>query len=302
MTTLRTLECLVAVVEHGSVSKAAAALYMSQPALSHQIASLERELGAPVVERLRRGVRVTAAGRAAAEEALVALSAAARTIQIGKRVGRADAGGIRISCAETMTTWLLAPVLRQWRLRHPEVKLDLSEFTSADVMVKRLEAGCIDIAIGPRPTSTTAHVSVVGKEEMVVVVAPGHPFTQRMDGVPVCELANEPFVHYDLDNGMAVWVDEFADRHKVVLNPVLRTRSPRTAAQLAAGGLGATLVPVSAVGPVPLGVVRRLRPAVERDVIAVVASPSDALVNQFLADIHRGGLPTWSGRASQVPA
>jgi DNA-binding transcriptional LysR family regulator len=302
MTTLRTLECLVAVVEHRSVSKAAAALYMSQPALSHQIASLERELGAPVVERLPRGVRVTAAGRAAAEEALIALSAAARTIQIGRRVGRADAGSIRISCAETMTTWLLAPVLRQWRLQHPEVQLDLSEFTSADAMVKRLEAGCIDIAIGPRPTSTTAHVSVFGKEEIVVVVAPGHRFAERTDGVAVCELADEPFVHYDLDNGMAVWVDEFADRHKVVLNPVLRTRSPRTAAQLAAGGLGATLVPVSAVGPVPLGVVRRLRPAVERDVIAVVASPSDALVNQFLADIHRGGLPTWSGRASQVPA
>ena len=140
MTTLRTLECLVAVVEHRSVSRAAAALYMSQPALSHQIASLERELGAPVVERLPRGVRVTAAGRAAAEEALVALSAAARTIQIGRRVGRANAGSIRISCAETMTTWLLAPVLRQWRLQHPEVQLELSEFTSADAMVKRLEA------------------------------------------------------------------------------------------------------------------------------------------------------------------
>jgi DNA-binding transcriptional LysR family regulator len=295
MTTLRTLECLVAVVEHRSVSRAAAALYMSQPALSHQIASLERELGAPVVERLPRGVRVTAAGRAAAEEALVALSAAARTIQIGRRVGRANAGSIRISCAETMTTWLLAPVLRQWRLQHPEVQLELSEFTSADAMVKRLEAGGIDIAIGPRPTSTTAHVSVFGKEEIVVVVAPGHRFADRTDGVAVCELADEPFLHYDLDNGMAVWVDEFADRHNVVLNPVLRTRSPRTAAQLAAGGIGATLVPISAVGPAPLGVVRRLRPAVQRDVIAVVASPSDTLVHQFLTDIHRGGLPTWSG-------
>jgi DNA-binding transcriptional LysR family regulator len=57
MTTLRTLECLVALVEHGSVSEAAAALHMSQPAVSHQIAALEKELGVPVVERLWRGVR-----------------------------------------------------------------------------------------------------------------------------------------------------------------------------------------------------------------------------------------------------
>lgn len=78
MTTLRTLECLVALVDTGSVTGAAAALHMSQPALSHQIAALERELGTPVVERLPRGVRVTAAGRAVAEDARVALEAADR--------------------------------------------------------------------------------------------------------------------------------------------------------------------------------------------------------------------------------
>jgi DNA-binding transcriptional LysR family regulator len=295
MTTLRTLECLVAVVEHRSVSRAAAALYMSQPALSHQIAALEKELGAPVVERLSRGVRVTAAGRAAAEEAHIALVAAERAIQIGRRVGRADAGSIRISCAETMTTWLLGPVLHEWRVQHPEVELDLSEYTSADAMVECLEAGGIDIAIGPRPTNTSAHVSVFGKEEIVVVVAPGHRFADLTDGVEVGELADEPFIHYDVNNGMAAWVDEFADHHNVRLNPVLHTRSPRTAAQLAAAGIGATLVPVSAVGTATPGVVRRLRPSVQRDVVAVVAAPSDTLVRRFLTDIHRRGLPVWSG-------
>ncbi|MFD1050699.1 LysR family transcriptional regulator, partial [Kibdelosporangium lantanae] len=63
MATLRALECLVALVDHGSVTRAATALGLSQPALSHQIGSLERELGTPVVHKLGRGVRVTAAGR-----------------------------------------------------------------------------------------------------------------------------------------------------------------------------------------------------------------------------------------------
>jgi DNA-binding transcriptional LysR family regulator len=146
-----TLECLVALVDHGSVSEAAAALYMSQPAVSHQIAALERELGVPVVERLWRGVRVTAAGRATAEEARVALHAAGQAIQIGKRVGRGGAGRLRISCVETMTTWLLVPVLRHWRSRRPDV-LELSEFTSAEAMVETLAAGATDLAVGPRPT------------------------------------------------------------------------------------------------------------------------------------------------------
>lgn len=94
---------------------------------------------------------------------------------------------------------------------------------------------------------------------------------------------------------MAVWVDQLAAEHGVVLDPVLRTRSPRTAAQLAAAGMGVTIIPVSALAPRPTGVVRRLRPAVKRDVIAVVAAPSDSLVQQFVAGIRRRGIPHWAG-------
>ena len=161
-------------------------------------------------------------------------------------------------------------------------------------MVELIDSGRTDIAIGPRPTTTEAHVEVFGQEEVVVVAAAGHRFAQ-LTVVSLPEIANEPFVHYDPDNGLAVWVDQLAADHGVVLDPVLRTRSPRTAAQLAAAGMGVTIVPVSALAPRPTGVVRRLRPAVNRDVIAVVAAPSDTLVKQFLADVRRRGLPHWAG-------
>jgi DNA-binding transcriptional LysR family regulator len=134
--------------------------------------------------------------------------------------------------------------------------LDLSEFTSSDAMAELIDKGRTDIAIGPRPTSTEAHVEVFGQEEVVVVAA--------------------------------------AD-HGVVLDPALRTRSPRTAAQLAAAGMGVRIVPISALAPRPTGVVRRLRPVAKRDVIAVVAAPSDRLVQQFVADIRRRGTPRWAG-------
>jgi len=292
MTTLRTLECLVALVDHGSMSAAASALYMSQPALSHQIAALEKELETPVVERLWRGVRLTAAGRACAEEARKALQSAQQAVQIGQLVGRGGAGRLRISCVETMTAWLLVPVLRQWRSGRGEVALELSEFTSSDAMVAGLEAGDADIAVGPRPSRTDAHVEVFGQEEMVVVAAANHRFAQSA-AVSVSALADEMFVHYHRDNGMAVWVDQLAASHDVVLNPVLRTRSPRTAAQLAAAGMGVTIVPVSALAPRPTGAVRRLRPMIKRDVVALVAAPSDTLAQQFVADIRRRGLPNW---------
>ncbi|HTX25943.1 MAG TPA: LysR family transcriptional regulator [Streptosporangiaceae bacterium] len=62
---MRALECLVTIVDQGSLTKAAAVLHISRPALSHQIAAIERELGTPVIERLPRGIRPTAAGLAA---------------------------------------------------------------------------------------------------------------------------------------------------------------------------------------------------------------------------------------------
>jgi DNA-binding transcriptional LysR family regulator len=292
MISLRGLECLATITEQGSLTRAAAVLHMSQPALSHQIASIERELGTAVIERLPRGIRPTAAGLAAATEARIALAAAEKTVTTARRVAAGTGGKIRIACAETMTSWLLVPVLRKWRLRFPDVELDLKEYTSADRMLDVLQAGGADVTIAPPPTRTEEHVEVLGEEEMVVVASPEHRFA-AMDAVPLAELAGEPLVHYALDNGNAIWVEQFAARRAVVLPPpTLRTGSPRTAAQLAAAGMGVTIVPFSALTPRPEGTIRSFDPPELRHVLAIVAAPHDALVRRFVGDLKRRGLPT----------
>jgi DNA-binding transcriptional LysR family regulator len=278
-------------VEQGSLTRAAAVLHMSQPALSHQIAALERELGTAVIERRPRGIRPTAAGLAVAAEARIALSAAERAVIAGRRVAAGAGGRIRIACAETMTAWVLVPVLRSWRRRRPDVELDLKEYTSADQMLEVLLAGGTDVVVGPRPTRCEEHVELLGREEVVVVASPEHRFA-GLDAVPPAELAAEPFVHYDPGNGFGVWVDQFAARCGVVLPaPVLRTGSPRTAAQLAAAGMGVAIVPFSALGARPGGTVRSLDPPGLRDVVAIVAAPHDDLLRRFVADLQQRGLP-----------
>jgi DNA-binding transcriptional LysR family regulator len=288
---MRALECLVAIVEQGSLTKAAAALHMSQPALSHQIAAIERELGTPVVERLPRGIRPTAAGLAAAAEARIALAAADRAVMAGRRVAAGAGGRIRIACAETMTAWVLVPVLRSWRRRFPDVELDLKEYTSADRMLEKLLRGEADITVGPPPTRTDEHIEVLGSEEMVVVASLEHRFS-AMDAVPLAELSAEPLVHYNPGNGNAVWVDQFAAQRGVVLpQPTLRTGSPRTAAQLAAAAMGVAIVPVSALTPQPGGTIRSFDPVALRDVVVIVAAPHDELLRRFVGDLKRRGLP-----------
>jgi hypothetical protein len=207
-------------------------------------------------------------------------------------VAAGTGGRVRIACAETMTGWLLVPVIRSWRRRFPEVELDLKEYTSADRMLEVLLAGGADITVAPPPSRTDEHVELLGEEEMVVVASPEHRFA-TMDAVPLRELADEPLVHYDPSNGIASWVDRFAAERDVVLpRPTLRTGSPRTAAQLAAAGVGVAIVPISALTPPPDGIVRSFDPPELRDVIVVVAAPHDSLVARFVADLKRRGLPS----------
>jgi DNA-binding transcriptional LysR family regulator len=134
----------------------------------------------------------------------------------------------------------------------------------------------------------------------VVVAAPGHRFAD-FDAVPLEELKDEPLVHYDQRNGMALWVDQFAAERGVMLpRPALRTGSPRTAAHLAAAGMGVAIVPLSALTPRPDATVRPFDPPALRDVIVVVAAPHDALVRRFVADLRQRGLPM--ARISPRPA
>ncbi|MEV6609490.1 LysR family transcriptional regulator [Kutzneria sp. NPDC051319] len=289
MPTLRALECLVAVLDAGSITEAAAALHMSQPALSHQLAALEKELGAAVVERLPRGVRATAAGRAIEADARTALAAADRVVTTGRDVAKGVAGQLRIGCAESLTASLLAPVLRQWRRRHPDVRIVLTEATSADVLAQQLDSGQTDIAVGPMPGRWTGHSGLIGHEDVVVVLPQGHLLADQ-PAVTFEQLRDEPVVHLNADNGFAGWLDSVAAQHGVVLTVEMRTRQAVTAAALAAAGVGIAIVPRSAIGARFAGVVVPLDPPLGRDLVCLVANPADTLARRFESAVLSRGV------------
>src|ERR671922_2414994 len=90
---LRQLECFVAVADEGSFTKAARRLKLSQPSLSQQIRRLERELGGELVERLPRGIRLTAAGAAFLPQAEASVRAAERAATSVRAALGLEAGG-----------------------------------------------------------------------------------------------------------------------------------------------------------------------------------------------------------------
>ncbi|MEV6065933.1 LysR family transcriptional regulator [Nocardia sp. NPDC052001] len=290
MPTLRALECLIAVVDAGSITEAAARLHMSQPALSHQLAALEREIGAPVVERLPRGVRPTAVGDSVIGEARTALAAVDRAMDGGRATARGEGGSLRLACAESMTAGLLAPVLRGWLRRNPLVRLALTEATSADELARLVDSGAAALAIGPRPSRWTGATEVIGTEEIIAVLPPGHPLADRPH-LTLRHLRDEPLIHYHRDNGLAGWLDAQAARQEVEFTVAMRTRQAATAAQLAAAGVGVALVPITALPTGLPAALRHIRPTVSREIVCLQGTPGDVLARAFTAAVLHRGIP-----------
>ena len=127
---VRQLRYALALAEHQHFGRAAVAVGIAQPPLSKAIAQLEREVGARLFDRTRQGVFPTAAG-----EALLArarridqeLTAAALDAQ---RAARGETGSLRIGFNNSAMLAMLPPVLRRFRVEHPEVRLSLEEMVS----------------------------------------------------------------------------------------------------------------------------------------------------------------------------
>ncbi|WP_404199586.1 LysR family transcriptional regulator [Streptomyces tauricus] len=289
MPSFRALECLIAVADTGSITQAASLLHSSQPAVSHQIASLEREARTALLRREARGVKLTAAGRVAVADARRAVDAATAAVRSARAVGEAGGGLLRIGCAQSLTVALLAPVLRDWRRRHPDVVITLHELAVMDEALRLVESDEVDVAVLPDPPSDRFQVTAIAEEEIVLAVPTGHPLAQRA-AVRIQDLDGAPLVHYTVYNHLGAWLDQSFAQAGAHPEVVMRTSVTATAPQLAAAGLGVAVCPVSAVSAGFPGVVRPFSPRWTRQLMAVTSADADPLVARFIAGLRRHGV------------
>ena len=143
------LRAFTAVLEQGSLTRAAERLGSSQPTLSRQIAALEAQAGAPLFERAARRLVPTALGQALAEPAARMLAAAQAMAQAAEGAARGLRGSVRITASEVVSTQVLPPLLLQLAQAHPEIQVELVASDRVDNLLQR-EA---DIAVRMlRPT------------------------------------------------------------------------------------------------------------------------------------------------------
>ncbi len=141
-----TLRILVEVADRGSLSAAAEALVLSQPAVSRQIASLERHLGVPLFRRVPRGVVATPAGVTAVDLARSILARHEAFEATMKTFVGMAAGPLRLAGFASVNTWFLPEAIRRFRTAHPDVTVTLQQVGPLEVL-DAVRRGDIDVAL-----------------------------------------------------------------------------------------------------------------------------------------------------------
>ena len=264
---LRQLEYFVAIAEHGSLTAAAEELLVSQPSLSQQIRSLERELGGALLERLPRGVRLTAAGQELLPEARSALMHADHARRSVRRALELEAGQLEVAVTTSAALGILPIALRDWQHRHPEIEVSLLEYPHRHALDEAVRDGAGDIAVGSLPDSWTGQVEPLGWEEFVVVLPDGDPLLEGK-AVDLALLADRRWVHFARGHGLAEVVDLCCAAAGFSPRVAVRTSQVSAAPVFAAAGIGPALVPEHVI---PSAIQHLARPAASRPIRVVSA-------------------------------
>ena len=169
------------VVRRGSLSAAAEALSFTQPAVSRQIAALEREAGAQLLERTPRGIRLTEAGRVLLGHAEAILDRMAIARSQVESVASLTGGRLRIGSFQTANATIVPRAIAAFARAHPDVELSLAEAITP-AAVARLRAGEIDVAVVAQlPDLDTADLEIVDlvDDEIFVALPAGHRLAHK---------------------------------------------------------------------------------------------------------------------------
>ena len=185
--TLRQMQYLVAIADTGKFGEAAKATNVSQPSMSAQIAEMEAQLGAVLIERGRQQAFLTPIGEEVVRRARLIL----RDAEDLKSVVRADAqdltGRIRLGVLPTIGAYLLPSVTRHLHLEHPELRLIVREERTID-LERHLHDGLFDTVISTTEDHTDVDHEFLFQEDLWICAAPDDPLAQKMGDITLSEL------------------------------------------------------------------------------------------------------------------
>jgi len=246
--TLRQLQYLKLLAEHGSFSRAAEAAHVTQPTLSAGVQELEKILGAPVVDRNRSGVILTAAGEEAVARAGAILTQAEDLVQAARGASHPLSGRFRLGVIPTVAPFLLPKALPALRRQFPRLKLFLREDLTSR-LIAGLRSGALDAALIALPYDMAgldyAHVE---DDELLAAFPANHPLAAAARIAPA-RMEDEDLIL--LEDGHCLREHALAacglTPRKAGAEEGFAATSLPTLVQMVGSGLGVSFLPAMAV-------------------------------------------------------
>lgn len=212
---LRHLRYLLAVAEHANFTRAAEDLRVSQPTLSQQIKQLERIVGAQLLDRTGRTVRLTDAGETYAHYARRALRDLAAAERAVLDVADLSRGHLRLAFTPTFTAYLVGPLAAELHSRHRGITLDVREMPQ-DRIETALLADEIDLGIAfHRPHLPGITATALFRETLSLVTGARGPAADRPEPVPAQDLADHRLALLSGDFATRTHIDGYFAAHRV---------------------------------------------------------------------------------------
>lgn len=244
---VRQLEAFLAVVDHGSFSAAAEALFTVQSNVSSHVARLEAEVGQPLLDRRSR--ELTPAGHAVERRGREVLRQIA---SIGDELASLEdrvIGEVECGTTPSVGLWVLPQTLAETTRSWPEISVSIVEAQS-DALVQRVLNGSLDLAITTNTRSSEAAVDPLFDEDVVAVLSPEHDLATN-ERVTLGQLASSTLLLPLPDNPLYDHIARAFDQARVPLRNSIEVGSSALVSAMASAGLGVALVPATAAPSSP---------------------------------------------------
>lgn len=244
---LRQLRYFVAIVDHGSLSRAARVLHVAQPALTQQIRQLEDELGAQLLHRSAQGVMSTDAGKTFYEHAQAILKQVEDAKSAVAQSTDKPAGTVTLGIPQSVSGAFALPLLTAVRGTYPEISLQLTEELSGN-LIEQLKSGRINLALLFDDGQLTSFAATpLVEEDMMFITRADSRFAPKKKSVSLAQAVRAPLILPGLQHGVRPRIENIVRAAGLSIDNIIDINSIAILKSALLADIGATILPVAPV-------------------------------------------------------
>lgn len=242
---LRQLRYFVAIVDHGSLSRAARVLHIVQPALTQQIQQLEEELGTSLLHRSAQGMQATDAGKIFYEHALAILKQIADAKSAVNQSTDKPSGTVALGIPQSASGALALPLLKAVRAAYPDIVFQLTEELTGN-LTEQLASGRLNLAIlFDDGQLGKFHSKPLVEEEMMFITRADSQFACKQKSITLEDVLAVPLILPSIQHGVRPRIEQVVRDHGKRIDNVIDITSIAILKSAILADMGATILPVS---------------------------------------------------------